>query len=418
VPQNAPSNAAKWGERIRAIPVVVFLLVAVWPAVGCDSASFAPPPPDDLRVDGGGPQSKFFTPPPSSEILGPPRTGSRAVALVLARHELDDGDILRSSARIQAGYDKVRLDITMLASDDLPAQQAALVRDAVMRSPVALILEPADTEDKHLAQAVIEAQQAGVPVVFLNRSLSTAAIEAATSAGAGATTEKTAKAVSSDHGESASRSPQAPKPPILVGAPSFNASAEQLVASAMRNAKNAKLDPKRGAILVINTISDAFASDRIAAIRRALENAGVNSKDIEEVRFAYKEDAANKLIADRLKANNKAVMVFGLDSQCLPPIRAFTSEPEFETHPFVVAGYVSDDRLIPFTQNGAFAALAGFNSTRLVRKAITVAASRAQGKDTPQNAELPVEVHDSPPSSGLPKHRSEPSDLPRKALTH
>jgi ABC-type sugar transport system substrate-binding protein len=308
------------------------------------------------------------------------------VALVLARHDPDDAEILRSAARAQAGYEKVKLDITMLGDQDLPAQQAGLVKDALARTPLAVILEPADTQDKHLAQAVTEVQRAGVPVIFLNRSISPALLDA-----------------------------QASKPPILVGAPSFAASAQQLVESAIRNAKNGGLDPKRGAVLVINTVSDAFADERTSAIREALEKAGVDSKSIEELRFAYKADLANKIVADGLKANTKAVLVFGLDSQCLPPIRQYTSQKEFTDHPFVIAGYVADERLNPYVQSGDFAGLAEFNSNRLIRKAVTAAASLAQGKDVPQHVEIPVEFRDSPPRSGPAKNRGDLPGLPKRA---
>jgi ABC-type sugar transport system substrate-binding protein len=370
----------RWpGRWLYGLPMAAMSVMAAWLASGCDSASFAPPPPDDLQSAEGSAPPKFFTPPPSSDILSPPRAGARAVALVLARHDLDEGEILLSSARAQAGYDKVKLDIAKLGSQDLPAQQASLVQEVLARNPLALILEPADTADKHLAQSVSEAQAAGVPVLFLNRPLST----------------------------------QTSKPATLVGAPSFSASAQQLVESAIRNAKNGGLDPKRGAILVINTVSDAFADDRVSAIHQALQKAGVNS--IEEFRFAYKADTANNLVADRLKANTKAVLVFAIDSQCLPPIRQFTTQPEFVDRPFVVAGYVSDDRLIPFTLNGDFAAVAEFNSNRLVRKAITAAASSAQGKELPGRIEVPVEFHDSPPGSGRAKRNpSDMSDKPKR----
>ncbi len=280
-----------------------------------------------------------------------------------------------------------------------------------MRNPLALILEPANTQDKHLGQAVVDAQTAGVPVLFLNRSLAAAVMDSQASAGGSAKTQSSPSPVAADHSASPTPGTQTSKPPVLVGAPSFESSAKQLVESAIRNAKNSGLDPKQGAILVINTVSDAFADDRTSALRQALQNAGINS--IEEIRFAYKADLANKFIADRRKANTKAVLIFGLDSQCLPPIRQLTAEPEFADHPFIISGYVSDDRLIPFVQSGDFAALAEFNSNRLIRKAITAAALAGQGKDVSQRIEVPVEFHDSSPRSGIAKHRADLPGLPK-----
>lgn len=87
------------------------------------------------------------------------------------------------------------------------------MREAVARHPQALIVEPGDPADKELAKAIHEAQAAKVPVVLLDRPLAQ---------GAGNTGA----------------------PTILVEPEPFADSARQLVASAIRNAKNAKLDPR------------------------------------------------------------------------------------------------------------------------------------------------------------------------------
>jgi len=404
-------TAGKPSERLRGLAGVALLVLLTYPAGGCDSASFAPPPPDELQGGAGSTPPKMFTPPASSDVLLPPRAGAKAIALVLARHDPDDGEILKSAARTQAGYDKVKLDITMLEDQDLPAQQASLVRAALARNPLALILEPADTEDKHLAQAVSEAQQQGVPVLFLNRPLSSALMNSQTSAAGGATTSTSRSQASADQTAAPPRSAQTTKPPILVGSPSFDSSAKLLVESAIRNAKNGGIDPKGGAILVVNTVSDAFADDRSRAIRKALENAGI--KSVDEVRFAYKADLAEKILSERFKSNTKAAMVFAIDSLCLTSIRQLSGKEEVAERPYVVAGYVSDDRLLPFTQAGAIAAQAEFNSTRLVRKAITAAASVAQGKEVAQHTDVPVVFHDSPASSGVAQKFGDPPGIPK-----
>jgi ABC-type sugar transport system substrate-binding protein len=405
-------SAEKSGEWLRGLAGMAILVLLTWPASGCDSASFAPPAPDEPESALGSAPPKFFTPPAPSDVLLPPRAGAKAIALVLARHDPDDAELLKAAARTQAGYDRVKLDITMLGDQDLPAQQAGLVHEALARNPLALILEPADKEDKRLAQAVSEAQRQGVPVLLLHRSLSAAPVGSQASGGDGATTSASPSQAAADHSAAAPRSAQTSKPPILVGVPSFGSSAKLLVESAIRNAKNGGLDPKRGAILVVNTVSDAFADDRTSAIREALQNAGI--KSVDEVRFAYKADLAHKIFSERLKANAKAVMVFALDSQCLPPIRQITSQPEFVDRPLVVAGYVSDDKFVPFTKSGDIAALAEFTPMRLVRKAITTAAAAAQGKDVPQHIDLPVLFHDSPPGSGLFKNRGQTSGGPKR----
>jgi ABC-type sugar transport system substrate-binding protein len=332
---------------------------------------------------------------------------------VLARHDPEDAETLKSAARTQAGYDKVKLEITMLGDSDLPAQQAGLVQAALARNPLALILEPADTEDKHLARAVAQAQDQGVPVLFLYRALSAAALGSHTSASGGATASKSADRASADHSSAKSQSADALNPPILIGAPSFGTSAKQLVESAIRNAKNGRLDPKRGAIVVINTVSDAFSNDRASALHEALKKAGINP--IDEVRFAYTADRADKVLSERFKVNPKATMVFATDSLCLSTIRQLITQGEFADHHFVMAGYVSDDRLVPFSQHGDMAALAEFNATRLVRKAITAAAAVSEGKNVPEHTEIPVLIHDSPPGSGLPTDLGRGIGMPKRA---
>jgi len=411
MPRLEPGSTGAAGEWPRGLAGVA-VLVLIWAATGCDSASFAPPAPGEPdRVDLGA-SPKLFTPPASSDALLPAPAGAKAIALILARHDPEDAEMLKSGARTQAGYDRVKLNITMLGDHDLPAQQAGLVQDALARSPLALILEPADTQDKHLAGAVAEAQRQGVPVLFLYRSLAPSRVGSQASAAGEPTALTSALQESAAKNAAPTHSASAPKPPILVSAPSFASSAEQLVESAMRNAKNGGLDPKRGAIVVVNTVSDAFASERTSAIREALKKAGITS--VEEIRFAYTADRADKTLSARLKTNTKAVLVFSVDSQCLSAIRQMASQPELEERPFVVAGFVSDDLLAPYTQTGAIAAIAEFNSTRLIRKAITAAASITQGKEVPERIDMPVRFHDSPPRSGKSIFHGPASGIPTR----
>ena len=73
--------------------------------------------------------------------------------------------------RTQAGIDKVKLRPTFSAIQDPPAQQVELVREAVARNPLALILEPADPADASMAEVLQKAREDGIPVVLLNRPL-------------------------------------------------------------------------------------------------------------------------------------------------------------------------------------------------------------------------------------------------------
>src|SRR5207248_93539 len=131
--------------------------------------------------------------------------------------------------------------------------QAALVREAVGRHPPpqVLIVEPAEPADSDLARAVWEARAAKIPVILLGRPLAAAS-----------------------RSDPKPASPP-PAPEILVAPPPFADSARELVAAAIRNAKNAKLKPERGALILVNTAADFLSADRLAALRAALQAAGI-----------------------------------------------------------------------------------------------------------------------------------------------
>ncbi len=169
------------------------------------------------------------------DLLGSATTGIKSIELILSSgRDLDELEAEKSAARSEAGNDKARLKITVVGEDGSgqgpPAStlkdQATLVREAIARHPQALIVEPGDPDDRDLAKAVQEAQTAKMPVILLGRAIS----GVATHSGTSTTT-----------------------PTILVTPEPFADSARQLVAAAIRNAKNAKLKPEGGAILLINT---------------------------------------------------------------------------------------------------------------------------------------------------------------------
>lgn len=354
---------------VRWLFSVVFLLTAAVGS-GCDSDPFAPPPPpDELRVDSPSPAASG---PGADAISVAPE--ARSIELVLDRHDPDESEIFKSAARVQAGRERVRLRITALEIKDLSSRQAELVRQAVERRPVAVILEPADPADARLAKAVSEAS-AVVPVFVLYRPLEALAKDASAATGR----------------------------VIVVAPPAFAESAGRLVASAMRNAKNANLDPKAGAILAINTVGDPFLDDRVAAIRDQLKAAGVTN--ITEIRFATKVEDCVKLVSERLKKDLKPSLVFGVDSASLAGCRE-ASNQLVDERPFITAGYTADEQTGSNAKSGDLAAVADFMPTRLVRKAIAAAAAAVDGKPIPEKLELTIEFHDSPPDSGLPRTQS------------
>ena len=95
---------------------------------------------------------------------------------------------------------------------------------------------------------------------------------------------------------------------VLVKPPSFADSARTLVTSSIRNARNAKLNPDGGAILLITTTSDQFLPDRVAAVREALKASKIATVD--EVRIPKEIQAGAGILKKRLLADPKPTMVF------------------------------------------------------------------------------------------------------------
>jgi len=256
------------------------------------------------------------------------------------------------------------------------------VRKAIARNPLALIVEPADPADSELAKSVIEARDRGLPVVVVGRPLAGSHPVPAQASGSG-------KAAGPAVG-----------PLVQVVPELFARSASPLVEAAIRNARNAKLSPAGGAILVINTAGDTLFEDRALALRAALRNAGVTT--IEELRFAGKaEDAQAELLA-LLRVNRKPVMVLGTDLLGVSAALHVTGDSG-EDRPFVIAGYSSDDGLANMVMAGEYAALAIYNPEKLICKAITTAVAAARGEKLPDRVELMVLVLDSPGNSAAPR---------------
>jgi ABC-type sugar transport system substrate-binding protein len=353
---------------------------------GCGSGDFLPPPPPELQgaieaVPGSAAGPRLAA---GAVPLPVAPAGIRSIEIILSGHlDIEETELQKAAARAQAGLDRARLRITVPGerprgpdnSTPTPTDQSRLVRDAVARHPQALIIDPADPADRELAQAVKEAGEAKVPVILLGQALSPAPNAQP----------------ANPNGSQAN--------PIVVAPPPFTDSARQLVASAIRNAKNAKLKPEDGAVLLVNTAGDPFIPDRVAALRDALKAAGITA--IDEIRFARDSQAAHKLLLQRLEAGPKRVMVFSVDSLGAQASNQ-TAGQIVEDRPFVQAGYTSDEALTKMVTVGEFAALTEFPASRLVRKAISTAVAAAQGRDVPGRVEFPVVFHDSPPTSGVP----------------
>ncbi len=361
------------------------LLVFAVVSRGCDSASFVPARPTELGGSNAGspvgPGATAHTTSPSS-ASGSTHSGARAIELITGPRNLADSEALKTTARAQAGRDKTRILIAVTGGTDSPGTEADLVRKAIARNPLALIVEPADPADSELAKSVIEARDRGLPVVVVGRPLAGSHPVPAQASGSGKTAGP------------------AVGPLVQVVPELFARSASPLVEAAIRNARNAKLSPAGGAILVINTAGDTLFEDRALALRAALRNAGITT--IEELRFAGKADDAQAELLALLRANREPVMVLGTDLLGVSAALHVTGDSG-EDRPFVIAGYSSDDGLANMVMAGEYAALAIYNPEKLICKAITTAVAAARGEKLPDRVELMVLVLDSPGNSAAPR---------------
>jgi ABC-type sugar transport system substrate-binding protein len=370
-------------------------------ASGCDSSStFLPPPPDGLRGAAAEESASNIN------VPVPPRlentvTGARSVELILDRREPLDSESVVTAARMQAGLDKVKIRPTFLEKKDLPARQVELAREAVARNALALVIEPADPTDRQLAELVQNARESGIPVVLIGRPLGAASSRAVASNGPDKSAKDPAASVTAAKpGASATLASTGVMPLVVVAPPSFTASARQLVASAIRNAKNAKLDPKGGALIMSKPAADSFINERIAAIRSALTENGITA--IDEITSSSSTEAGGKLLIEKLRSNPKCKLVFAVDGQSTSATKLAMADliPE---RLFVVSAYPAEANYGDMIRVGDFAAVAGFVPTRMIRKAISTAVSLSQGHELPGRIEIPVEVYDSAAGATTPQ---------------
>jgi hypothetical protein len=344
-------------------------ILIVWAvaSIGCDSNAFVPPQPEELR----GAATTITTPikDPAAAPGGGEIASVRAIEIVLAPRDGDEAEIWKSAARTQAGHEKVKIKPAIADPAQPKSKQIDLVREAMARNPRVLIVEPEEPADSALAAAIEETRAKGIPVVLVGKGL------------AG---DKPASAASAD----------STRAPLIVVTPRpFAPSARELVAAAVRNATQAGLEPKAGAILVINTKGDQFQTERVDELKKGLQNDGITQ--VIEIAITGDTPANEKLVKETLKAHPNISLVFSVDYASTVAIRGVLGGKG--DSPIVVAGcYTSDSNMQDITNQMTVAAAVDFTPVRLLRKAVTTAALLSQGKVVASPAELSIVVEDRP----------------------
>jgi len=345
-------------------------------AIGCDSMSFTPPRPPELS---GLPSATR----PSVEAAA---LGMRSIDVILAPRGGEDIEYLKTAARVQAGLDKVRARIVEVpgAGPELSdwRARAEMIDQVAAENPLAIVIEAPAASIPELSKAAAAARGRGVVIVALGRSLDAEA-------------DKSAESEPESKSASTARE-------IVVAPEPFAWSAEVLVADAIRNAENGKLDPQNGALLFINSTSDPLAQDRADALREALKSQGIET--IEELRFAGPDGGGREKLVEHLKAHPKITMVFATDFVGINIADKLTEELK-DAHPYVIAGYSADEtHARNQTLTGQYAAVGVYSADRLLRKGINAAAVAAgRGAEVPDRVEVRVVMHESNRDAALPK---------------
>jgi ABC-type sugar transport system substrate-binding protein len=274
-----------------------------------------------------------------------------------------------------------RILISVMGETDSHGTQAELVRRAVNRNCLALVVEPDDPADSELAKAVTEARERGLPVVVMGRPLTGLPPSMVDAPGSAKTAGPAIGSL------------------VNVVPEDFATSARLIVAAAIRNARNAKLSPE-AAVLTINPSADRLAKDRAAALREALRNAGVTTVELLPI-TADSPKAKADLVA-LLRSNRKPAMVLATDLTGLTAASLATAVLG-DDHLFVVGGYSWEDALASSVNGGEYAAIAVFSMDRLVAKAVKTAVLASRGERLPDRVQFEVPVLESPDNSAAPR---------------
>jgi hypothetical protein len=360
---------------------------------GCDPGSFVPPRPAEL----GGTETELA---PATGATAPGAAlvanEARAIELILGPPLTEDAEEVKKIARSQAGLEGIRIHIAVAGEKDALESTSALVQtavaptrvtsvlvgSAVARNPLALVLDEVHGTLPDPAPALADARGRGLPVVVIGGPESGLQREEA-------------------KGKSPGASDSPIKGPLIYVVPeSFAPVAESLVVAAINNARNAKLTPKAGAVLIVNTTSDTLFEERAQALRGALKRAGI--MEIEEVRFAGDLKIGKAKVLELLRSKRKPGIVLSTDHVGLTASYQDISDLGDE-RPYVVAAFTTDESGATMTRSGEFAAIAVFSPERLLRKAIATAASAGRGEKVADRVKVMIPIHVSPPDSATPK---------------
>lgn len=346
-------------------------------AAGCDTFTFDPPRPPELANKSKTSRAV------AGEATSAPST--KTIEVVLMPRAAADVDQLKAAVRLQAGIDKLRLQVEAPAEDAPASEQAELVRKAIARKPPVILIEAPAEPVTELIQAAAEGRKAGVAIVSLGRPLAASGSSASESADGSAA------------------------PMVVVAHEPLGDSAAKLVADAMRSAKNGEIAADSGAVILVDPTVDALAQDRVAALRKALEAAGV--KRVDEQRFERTVEDAQKKIVEYLEAHPETTLVFGVDAAGVLGADGATGVLK-EKHRYAIAGYSGEDSARNQVMMNEYSAIGVLSIDRLLRRGVNVAGGILNGTQVPEKDVLMIPIVEANPSAGLPRMKVNPPEKP------
>jgi ABC-type sugar transport system substrate-binding protein len=260
-------------------------------------------------------------------------------------------DVWEKALRIEARDGRSILEVAQPNLKDPHTKQAELIKDAINRGVAGLLVIP----DHESAEALREAQEKGVAVIFIDRSVRTTG-----------------------------------KPIPLMQFEKPHAPAESLVTYTLKAVKEFSLSEKGPALILRHNVQDANSDERAHALERALKKHNVDLLPI--VPYSDQPQEMKATVEKVLREHPKLPMILIADEEIL-----FTSAEVRNDLPiadrFAVAAFapVTPNRKLLF--GGQVAAIADLNHQRLARRALQKLWEAVEGKPLPEiiYVETPVE---------------------------
>jgi len=301
-------------------------------AAGCGSEQFAPPP--GLKVA------------TTSESTAP----SKTIFLIIPGPPDLDLEYAAMSAQREAGLLKAIFRLAGPAPGEGPTKQGDAIRRAVADGAQALVVYPVDAPET--APALAEAAAKGVAVVLVGRVVAAAA----------------------------------GKPPFTLVVPApFAASAKQVVATAIADAKKNGRPGDGEALVVAIKKGDAYSADRVAALKAAAESAGC--RKVETVAFEGAVDAALPAMLERARAIPDLTLILAEGDEALE--LAIKARQGLKGSPLAfVGGYAGVHGMFQPNSYERESAFVEFRPENLAKLAIRTAVALAEGGTSEARVEL------------------------------